>query len=158
MRVWTLACDDNRNGTYASVHLTERAAWENLVLLVTSEKDTTIRETAATFIEAEEYGELNESLKNECFDLNDTHNVDYDDLELPGTEGPLATATESSSGPVQVFNDRELATVLHALRCLQELRQNLVELRRTPDARSPSTTAVLARHQPLAITSRTLSL
>ena len=27
LRVWTLACDDNRNGTYASVHLTERAAW-----------------------------------------------------------------------------------------------------------------------------------
>ena len=125
LRVWTLACDDNRNGTYASVHLTERAAWENLVLLVTSEKDTTIRETAATFIEAEEYGELHEYLKNECFDLNDTYNVDYDDLELPGTEGPLATATESSTGPVQVFNDRELATVLHALRCLQELRQKL---------------------------------
>ena len=103
LRVWTLACDDNRNGTYASVHLTERAAWENLVLLVTSEKDTTIRETAATFIEAEEYGELHEYLKNECFDLNDTYNVDYDDLELPGTEGPLATATESSTGPIQVF-------------------------------------------------------
>jgi hypothetical protein len=31
-----------------------------------------------------------------------------------------ATATESSKGPIQVFNDRELATVLHALRLIQE--------------------------------------
>ena len=125
LRVWTLACDDNRNSTYASVHLTERAAWENLVRLVTSEQDTVTREKATTFIEAKEYGELHAYLKNECFDLNDTYNVDYDDLELPGTEGPLATAKESSTGPVQVFDDRELATVLHALRCLQEFRQKL---------------------------------
>jgi hypothetical protein len=31
-----------------------------------------------------------------------------------------ATATESSKGPIQVFNDRELATVLHGLRLIQE--------------------------------------
>ena len=31
-----------------------------------------------------------------------------------------ATAAESSAGPIQVFNDRELATVLHSLRHYQE--------------------------------------
>ena len=30
----------------------------------------------------------------------------------------------SSAGPIQVFNDRELATVLHSLRVLQEIRNN----------------------------------
>lgn len=35
-----------------------------------------------------------------------------------------ATATESSTGPIQVFTDRELSTVLHSLRVLQEVRNN----------------------------------
>jgi hypothetical protein len=35
-----------------------------------------------------------------------------------------ATATESSTGPIQVFTDRELSTVLHSLRLLQEIRNN----------------------------------
>ena len=43
-------------------------------------------------------------------------------IEEITTQPKTATATESSKGPIQVFNDRELATVLHALRHYQERR------------------------------------
>lgn len=45
-------------------------------------------------------------------------------IAIKNGHGCPATATESSTGPVQVFNDRELATVLHSLRILQEIRNN----------------------------------
>jgi len=41
------------------------------------------------------------------------------DKALPDVPSPAATATESSTGPIQVFSDRELATVLYALREIQ---------------------------------------
>ena len=111
--VWILACDDIRAGTYARAFWTEREAWECLVRLVTSDTQKKIRKVAAKFIEHEEYGDLYEYLNGVAFDVDDTYSVDSEELELPAQ---TATATESSKGPIQVFNNRELATVLYALR------------------------------------------
>ena len=119
--VWILACDDIRAGTYARAFWTEREAWECLVRLVTSDTQKKIRKVAAKFIEHEEYGDLYEYLNGVAFDVDDTYSVDSEELELPAQ---TATATESSKGPIQVFNDRELATVLHALRMMQDYRRH----------------------------------
>lgn len=104
MRVWTLAWDDDQ-GTGCSVHLTEREANLELIERLTDEH-TDERDRCMGMLDAEDE-ELWEYMQDNLFESLNTYNIDSQEIE-PG---------------LQVFNDRELATVLHALRILQEIRQ-----------------------------------
>jgi hypothetical protein len=55
-----------------------------------------------------------------CDECDEAHSPDVSCEDYTERAMQKATATESSTGPIQVFNDRELATVLHGLRLIQE--------------------------------------
>lgn len=117
MEIWSLAWDTD-NGTGASVHLTERDAYIDMIATTTDDKDQ--REEAIRIYDAEQEGSdvdfwewFDENLRGDL----DTFSIESHEIELPTA---TATPTESSTGSIQCFNDRELATVLHGLRMAQE--------------------------------------
>ena len=103
MEIWTLAYDDKANGTGCELFATEREANVSLIERVT-EEDTEERTEAMRLLDSEdEEDDLWDYLQENCFGMLDTYNIDSQEIEVPPQ-------------PITVFNDRELNTILHALR------------------------------------------
>jgi hypothetical protein len=97
--VWSVAADDD-NGTYASVHEKESAAYRRLFQLTV---DADNKDDVA---KAEVFMEVIEPLN--------TYSVDQHKLDVPAASDP-APADENKP-----ITRRELASVLHGLRLMQE--------------------------------------
>jgi hypothetical protein len=88
IRIWTVAADDDE-GTRATVHLTEREAYQQWLELQFSggsdEKEKAEKEAAAAFIEREDYGGLwaweGDRELGEPFD---TYAIEEHEIEVPG--------------------------------------------------------------------------
>jgi hypothetical protein len=111
--VWSVAADDN-NGTYASVHETELAAYRRLIELTVDSDDKDQVAKAEALIEAEDFNGLDEWIHEEVIEPLNTYSVDQHNLDVPA-----ASVTASAEGS-QHITCRELASVLHGLRLMQE--------------------------------------
>jgi hypothetical protein len=89
LRIWTVAADDDE-GTRATVHLTEKSAYEQWLDWQFpgefDEEESKERETAATFIEREDFRGLWE-WKNarEPGEPMDTYAIEEHEIEVPAT-------------------------------------------------------------------------
>lgn len=111
--VWSVAADDD-NGTYASVHETELAAYRRLIELTVDSDDKNQVAKAEAFIEAEDLDGLDEWIHEEVIEPLNTYSVDQHKLDVPAAS-VIAPAEEN-----QHITRRELASVLHGLRLMQE--------------------------------------
>ena len=111
--VWSVAADDD-NGTYASVHETELAAFQRLIELTVDSDDKDQVAKAEAFIEAEDFDGLDEWIHKEVIEPMNTYSVDQHKLEVPAASAPTAA---NENNPI---TRRELASVLHGLRLMQE--------------------------------------
>jgi len=111
--VWSVAADDN-NGTYASVHETELAAYRRLIQLTVDSDDKDQVAKAEAFIEAEDFDGLDEWVHEVVIEPLNTYSVDQHKLDVPTASNP-APADENKH-----ITRRELASVLHGLRLMQE--------------------------------------
>jgi hypothetical protein len=111
--VWSVAADDD-NGTYASVHETELAAYRRMIELTVDGDDKDQVAKAEAFIEAEDLGGLDEWIHEEVIEPLNTYSVDQHKLDVPAASDP-APAVENKH-----LTRRELASVLHSLRLMQE--------------------------------------
>jgi hypothetical protein len=109
--VWSVAADDN-NGTYASVHETELAAYRRLIELTVDSDDKDQVAKAEAFIEAEDLDGLDEWIHAEVIEPLNTYSVDQHKLDVPAASDP-APADENKH-----ITRRELASVLHGLRLM----------------------------------------
>ena len=111
--VWSVAADDD-NGTYASVHETELAAYRRLIQLTVGSDDKDQVAKAEAFVEAEDFDGLDEWIHEEVIAPLNTYSVDQHKLNFSAASDP-APADESKH-----ITRRELASVLHGLRLMQE--------------------------------------
>src|ERR1039458_8926408 len=111
--VWSVAADDD-NGTYASIHETELAAYRRLIQLTVDSDNKDDVAKAEAFMEAEDFDGLDEWIHEEVIEPPNTYSVDQHKLDVPAALDP-APANESKS-----ITRRELASVLHGLRLMQE--------------------------------------
>lgn len=111
--VWSVAADDD-NGTYASVHETESAAYRRLVQLTVDAENKEDIAKAEEFMEAENFDELDEWIHEEVIEPLNTYSVDQHTLNVMAVSDP-APADENKP-----LTRRELASVLHGLRLMQE--------------------------------------
>jgi hypothetical protein len=111
--VWSVAADDD-NGTYASVHETECAAYRRLIQLTVDSDNKDDVAKAEAFMEAEDYDGLDEWIHEVVIEPLNTYSVDQHTLDVPASPGP-APADENKR-----ITRRELASVLHGLRLMQE--------------------------------------
>jgi hypothetical protein len=111
--VWSVAADDD-NGTYASVHETESAAYRRLIQLTVDTGSKADVAKAKAFLEAEDFAGLDEWIHAEVVDALNTYSVDQHKLDVSACPAPVPTRNE------RPFNRRELASVLHGLRLMQE--------------------------------------
>ena len=111
--VWSVAADDD-NGTYASVHETELAAYRRLIELTVDSDDKDQVAKAEAFIEAEDLDGLDEWIHEEVIEPLNTYSVDQHKLDVPAAS-VTAPAEENKH-----ITRRELASVLHGLRLMQE--------------------------------------
>jgi hypothetical protein len=111
--VWSVAADDD-NGTYASVHETESAAYRRLIQLTVDSDDKDQVAKAEAFMEAEDFDGLDEWIHEEVIEPLNTYSVDQQTLDVPASPAPAPTANE------RALSRRELASVLHGLRLMQE--------------------------------------
>ena len=113
INVCSVAADDD-NGTYASVHETERAAYRRLIqLTVDADKKNDVAKAEA-FMEAEDFEGLDEWIHEEVIEPLNTYSVDQYTLDVPGS--PIPTPADEN----KCISRRELASVLHGLRLMQE--------------------------------------
>ena len=111
--VWSVAADDD-NGTYASVHETELAAYRRLIELTVDSDDKDQVAKAGAFIEAEDFDGLDEWIHEEVIEALNTYSVEQHRLDVSALPAP-APADENKH-----ITRRELASVLHGLRLMQE--------------------------------------
>jgi hypothetical protein len=111
--VWSVAADDD-NGTYASVHETELAAYRHLIELTVDSNDKDQVAKAEALIEAEDFDGLDEWIHEEVIEPLNTYSVDQHKLDVPAASDPTP-ADENKH-----LTRRELASVLHSLRLMQE--------------------------------------
>jgi len=111
--VWSVAADDD-NGTYASVHETESAAYRRLIQLTVDSDDRDDLAKAEAFMEAEDYEGLDKWIHEVVIEPLNTYSVDQHTLDVPASPIP-APADENKH-----ITRRELASILHGLRLLQE--------------------------------------
>ena len=111
--VWSVAADDD-NGTYASVHETELAAYRRLIELTVDSDDKDQVAKAEAFIEAEDFDGLDEWIHEVVIEPLNSYSVDQHTLNVPGSPIP-APADENKQ-----ITRRELASVLHGLRLMQD--------------------------------------
>ena len=111
--VGSVAADDD-NGTYASVHETESAAYRRLIQLTVDSDDKDGVAKAEAFMEAEDYEGLDEWIHEVMIEPLNTYSVDQHTLDVPASPIP-APADENKH-----ITRRELASILHGLRLLQE--------------------------------------
>ena len=111
--VWSVAADDD-NGTYASVHETESAAYRRLIQLTVDSDDKDGVAKAEAFMEAEDYEGLDEWIHEVMIEPLNTYSVDQHTLDVPASPIP-APADQNKH-----ITRRELASVLHGLRLMQE--------------------------------------
>jgi hypothetical protein len=111
--VWSVAADDD-NGTYASIHDTENAAYRRLIQLTVDSDNKDDVAKAEAFMEAEDYEGLDEWIHEDVIEPLNTYSVDQHTLDVPASPIP-APADENKP-----ITRRELASVLHGLRLMQE--------------------------------------
>jgi hypothetical protein len=111
--VWSVAADDN-NGTYASVHETENAAYRRLIQLTVDSDDKDQVAKAEAFMEAEDFDGLDEWIHEVVIEPLNTYSVDQHTLDVP------ASPVQAPAGENKHITRRELASVLHGLRLMQE--------------------------------------
>ena len=111
--VWSVAADDD-NGTYASVHEKESAAYRRLFQLTVDADNKDDVAKAEVFMEAEDFDTLDEWIHEEVIEPLNTYSVDQHKLDVPAASDP-APADENKP-----ITRRELASVLHGLRLMQE--------------------------------------
>ena len=111
--VWSVAADDN-NGTYASVHETESAAYRRLIQLTVDSDNKDDVAKAEAFMEAEDFDGLDEWIHEEVIEALNTYSVEQHRLDVSALPAP-APAYENKH-----ITRRELASVLHGLRLMQE--------------------------------------
>jgi hypothetical protein len=111
--VWSVAADDE-NGTYASVHETENAAYRRLIQLTVDADNKDDVAKAEAFMEAEDFDGLDEWIHEEVIEPLNTYSVDQHTLDVPASPSP-APVNENKN-----ITRRELASVLHGLRLMQE--------------------------------------
>jgi hypothetical protein len=110
--VWSVAADDN--GTYASVHETENAAYRRLIQLTVDSDNKDDVAKAEAFMEAEDFDGLDEWIHEVVIEPLNTYSVDQHTLDVSACPAPAPTVNESA------LSRRELASVLHGLRLMQE--------------------------------------
>jgi hypothetical protein len=111
--VWSVAADDD-NGTYASVHETESGAYRRLIQLTVDADNKDDVAKAEAFMAAEDFDGLDEWIHEEVIEPLNTYSVDQHTLDVPASPNP-APADENKN-----ITRRELASVLHGLRLMQE--------------------------------------
>jgi hypothetical protein len=111
--VWSVAADDD-NGTYASVHETESAVYRRLIQLTVDRDNKDDVAKAEAFMEAEDFDGLDEWIHEEVIEALNTYSVEQQTLDLSALPAPAPTANEKA------LSRRELASVLHGLRLMQE--------------------------------------
>ncbi len=111
--VWSVAADGD-NGTYASVHETELAAYRRLIELTVDSDDKDQVAKAEAFIEAEDLDGLDEWIHAEEIEPLNAYSEDQHKLDVPSASDS-APADENKH-----IKRRELASVLHGLRLMQE--------------------------------------
>ena len=111
--VWSVAADDD-NGTYASVHETEHTAYWRLIQLTVDADNKDDVAKAEAFMEVEDYEGLDAWIHKEVIEPLNTYSVNQHTLDVPVSSGP-APADENKH-----ITRRELASVLHGLRLMQE--------------------------------------
>jgi hypothetical protein len=85
--VWSVAADDD-NGTYASVHGTELAAYLRLIELTVDSDDKDQIAKAEAFIDAEDFDGLDEWIHAEVIEPLSTYSVDQHKLDVPAASDP----------------------------------------------------------------------
>ena len=105
MEIWTLAWDTD-NGTGASVHMTERECFEELIR---DYVETENREEALKELELD--GTTDEAGEHDFFE--------WFAENVRETLDTFSIESHKIDTSINVFDDRELATVLYALRALQ---------------------------------------
>jgi hypothetical protein len=108
-----VAADDD-NGTYASVHESERAAYRRLIQLTVDTGSKADVAKAEVFMQTEDFAGLDEWIHAEVVDALNTYSVDQHKLDVSPCPAPAPTGNE------RPFNRRQLAGVLHGLRLMQE--------------------------------------
>ncbi len=73
--VWSVAADDD-NGTYASVHGTESAAYRRLIQLTVDADNKDDVAKANAFMEAEDFDGLDEWIHEEVIEALNTYSVE----------------------------------------------------------------------------------
>jgi hypothetical protein len=111
--VWSVAADDD-NGTYASVHETELAAYRRLIELTVDSDDEDQIAKAEAFIEAGDFDGLDQWIHAEVIEPLNTYSVEQHKLDVPTASDP------SSADANKHITRRELASLLHGLRLMQE--------------------------------------
>src|ERR1035438_8556698 len=80
--LWSVAADDN-NGTYASVHETESAAYRRLIQLTVDSDNKDDVAKAEAFMEAEDFDGLDEWIHEEVIEALNTYSVDQHKIDVP---------------------------------------------------------------------------
>jgi hypothetical protein len=111
--VWSVAADDD-NGTYASVHETENAAYRRLIQLTVDADNKDDVAKAEAFMEAEDFDGLDEWIHEVVIEPLNTYSVDQHTLDVPAS--PIPTPADENKR----ISRRELASILHGLRLMQE--------------------------------------
>ena len=111
--VWSVAADDD-NGTYASVHETECAAYRRLIQLTVDADNKDDVAKAEAFMEAEDFDGLDEWIHEEVIEALNTYSVEQQTLDLTALPAPAPTANEKA------LSRRELASEHPGLRLMQE--------------------------------------
>jgi len=111
--VWSVAADDD-NGTYASAHETELAAYRRLIELTVDSDDEDQVTKAEAFINAGDFDGLDQWIHVEVIEPLNTYSVDQHKLNVPAASDPAP-----ADGNKHITR-RELASVLHGLRLMQE--------------------------------------
>ena len=78
--VWSVAADDD-NGTYASVHETESAAYRRLIQLTVDADNKDDVAKAEAFMEAEDFDGLDEWIHEEVIEPLNTYSVDQHKID-----------------------------------------------------------------------------
>lgn len=123
--VWTVACDDSCDGTYARVAATEHEAYKILFDIVTPSASEKVRERAKALLDANEYSELFEYIEKECFDDLDTYSIECQTVNGAALPTPTAEVVDEEFGTVDAGVKNDVATVLAALRLFQRTYDNM---------------------------------
>ena len=101
--VWSVAADDD-NGTYASVHETESAAYRRLIQLTVDADNKDDVAKAEAFMEAEDFDSLDEWIHEEVIEPLNTYSVDQHKIDVP----TIAARAKPDDGWPQVHARRRI--------------------------------------------------